>query len=97
MITMQVSMTVPAGTETTWEQLRREAHRAYPQQPGFLGARVLHDCDHPAHYVMQSDWETRADADRAVRTVGMPWRTRGLGLDDRAIRVTYFDTIDPLA
>jgi hypothetical protein len=46
---------------------------------------------------MQSDWETRADADRAVRTVGMPWRTRGLGLDDRAIRVTYFDTIDPLA
>ena len=96
MITMQISMTVPVEAETVWAQLRREAHAAYPQQPGFMGARVLRDCDRPAHYVMQSDWATRVDADRAVRAVGMPWRTRALGLEDRDFRVTYFETIDPL-
>jgi quinol monooxygenase YgiN len=96
MITMQVSMTVPPGSEEAWEEARRYAHSQYPRQPGFRGARVLRDCDHPNRYVMQSDWDSRADADHAVRTVAMPWLTRGLDLNADAFAVAYFETVHPL-
>ena len=90
MIIMQVSMTVPAGSEGALERGQ------YQRQPGFRGARVLRDCDHPNRYVMQSDWDSRADADHAVRAVAMPWLTRGLDLNADAFAVAYFETVHPL-
>ena len=80
MVTMLTTVLVAPERAAEWEQVWQDAQDFARQQAGFHGMRLLRDVAQPGHYVALSEWESRNDYDRFVRTSGLYWLDRALEL-----------------
>jgi heme-degrading monooxygenase HmoA len=92
-ITVLASFVMAEGRDLAWEDVWQRAIAVCGQQPGLRRARLLRVANQPRCYMLHSEWDDRADANRFIRTSGLQWLVRGLGIFADHPTVTYYEAV----
>lgn len=94
MVVIVTAVAVAAGREEEWAAVRRQLRALAAGYPGFRRMTVLRDSARPSHYVVQSEWDSRAAFEQFVRSSGIEWLNRGLELWTDAPPLVYDEVVD---